>query len=406
MRSAGRPAKISFFGHFGSLNSGNEATLTAVLARLRLLYPEAEFQCICTNPAAVIAREGIQATTITTGASRNRNTHPRWLRRLRYGLTELGQCARAFKKLRGTDVFVVPGTGLLTDAFGLDAWGPFSLFKWVLAAKLRRARIMFVSMGAGPFYSSLGQTFAKASLSLADYRSYRDQASRDTLCEIGFAAHRDPIYPDLVFGLPEALLPASTPDAASGRRVVGLGLMAYPGRYSAAEPRPETYTAYLESLAVFVAWLLDRGYDIRLLFGDGDGDLEVVDELKALVRARLGSLDESRIVAQAPYSQDVLDELAQTDVVVATRFHNVLLSLLLNKPVIAISFHHKCSSLMQQMHLADYCHDIHEIDAGKLIELFEKLEQNTEEVQQTILEGVRDARAALDDQFLLLSSQA
>ena len=175
----------------------------------------------------------------------------------------------------------------------------------------------------------------------------------------------------------------------------------YEGKYSAADPRPETYTAYLESLAVFATWLLEHDYDIRLLLGDND--TMVIEEFRSVLRARLGSYDEERVVEQPIASvQDVLAELSATDVVVATRFHNVLLSLLLNKPVIAISFHHKCSSLMRQMKLSEYCHDIHDMDADRLIEQFRKLEQNREAVKRTIDQGVDDARAALDEQYDLL----
>ena len=60
----------------------------------------------------------------------------------------------------------------------------------------------------------------------------------------------------------------------------------------------------------------------------------------------------------------------------ATRFHNVLLALLLNKPTIAISFHHKCTSLMSQMGLSEYCQDINRLDSGTLIAQFSHLQQN------------------------------
>ena len=70
MRSTRNPLTVSFFGHFGSLNAGNESTLLAILARLRALSPASEFRCICTNPAVVVARDGIDAVPITTRVAR------------------------------------------------------------------------------------------------------------------------------------------------------------------------------------------------------------------------------------------------------------------------------------------------------------------------------------------------
>ena len=98
----------------------------------------------------------------------------------------------------------------------------------------------------------------------------------------------------------------------------------------------------------------------------------------------------------------MLHELAATDVVVATRFHNVLLALLLNKPVMAISFHHKCSSLMTEMQLSEYCHDINRLDVDALVEQFEKLQSNTQSVRRIIREGVERAREALEEQYDLI----
>lgn len=117
---------------------------------------------------------------------------------------------------------------------------------------------------------------------MADYRSYRDDASRDCLRGIGFRPNGDRVYPDLVFGLPEALLSQVQARSDGTRRVVVLGLKLYEGKYSAADPRPETYTAYLESLAVFATWLLEHDYDIRLLLGDAD--TMVIDEFRSILQ--------------------------------------------------------------------------------------------------------------------------
>ena len=400
-----RSLNVAFFGHFGSTNSGNESTLLSILSRLRSLSPKSEFCCVCTHPDIASARYGIDAIPITTKEARIWNREIPLIGRVPMAFVGVGaevrQYARAFRILKGTDVLIVPGTGLLTDAFCLAHWGPYSLLKWTLMAKLRGCRVLVISVGAGPIDRAIGRVLIKAALSLADYRSYRDDASRDCLTGIRFDAKHDPLYPDLAFGFPESMLPSDGAPCDGTRRVVGLGLMMYFEKYSAAGPRRETYAAYLESLATFAAWLLEHDYDICLLLGDDDPI--VIDEFRSVVEARSGGYDEERIVAQPMNSvQDVLNGLAASDVVVATRFHNVLLALLLDKPVIAISHHHKCGSLMGQMELSEYCHDIHEMDTNRLIGQFQKLEHHRENVKRTIERGVNDARAALDEQYELL----
>jgi polysaccharide pyruvyl transferase WcaK-like protein/chemotaxis methyl-accepting protein methylase len=396
--------KVSFFGHFGTPNPGNESSLLAILSRLRSLHPDSTFRAICTNPEVVAARDGIEAVPITTRVAKIWDRDASLARRVPIAFAgvfaELRQYARAFSLLKGTDMLIVPGTGLVTDAFCLSHWGPYAQFKWVLMAKLRRCPVLFVSIGAGPIDRAVGRALVKATLSMADYRSYRDEASRDCIRAIGVPTERDEVYPDLVWGLPQALLPPSR-GPQSQRRIVGLGLMVYDGRYSASGPDPETYAAYLKSLAVFAGWLLEHDYDIRLLLGDGD--IVVLDEFRSVLQAQLGSYDERRIIVQPMASaEDVLAHIASTDVVVATRFHNVLMAMLLEKPVIAISFHHKCSSLMREMNLSEYCHDIHQMDVDVLIEQFQTLEREEEAVKRTIARGADEARAAVDKQYGLL----
>jgi polysaccharide pyruvyl transferase WcaK-like protein len=401
-----KPIKISFFGHFGTMNFGNEATLLVILSRLRLLFPNCDFCCICTSPENVIAAHGIEAIPHTVKSVRIWDRQVPLGKRLRMatlGLSEeIREYIRAWRALKGTDMFVIPGTGLLTDAFGLSGMGPYGLLKWSLTARLRGCRVVFVSVGAGPVDRRLGRLLLKCALSLAEYRSYRDVPSRDVVEGLGVRTRDDRIYPDLVLGLSARLLPTAAD--REGRPVVGLGLMEYFEKYSVANPmRDDAYERYLESLAVFVGWLLDHEHDVKLLLGDADADTIVVDDLKALLRERLASNFDERVTDHSIGSiQELLSQLSATDLVVATRFHNVLMSLLLDKPVIAISFHHKCSSLMSETGLSEYCHDINQINADTLIAQFQALVRNADDVRQKILQRVETSRRALDEQYELL----
>ena len=206
VHGAGTPAvKINFFGHFGSLNTGNESTLIAILTRLRSLYPGGEFCCICTGPQSVTLRDGIDAIPIST------RTHRIWDRErpLRRRLAkfpaaiaaEIGQWVRAFRTLEGSAMLIVPGGGMLTDAYGPQSWAPYNLTKWSVAAKLRGCKVFFVSVGAGPLYTRSGRLWARSALALADYKSFRDRASLLYLEGIGFRDEDVPVYPDLVFSL-------------------------------------------------------------------------------------------------------------------------------------------------------------------------------------------------------------
>ena len=396
--------KISFFGHFGTPNSGNEGTLVAILARLRVLYPDREFSCVCSYPEVAVARYGIEAVPISTRTASIWDRPARLDKRLTMAVVRLSeevwQYVRAFRALQGTDMLIIPGTGLLTDAYGLEGWGPYNLFKWTLAAKLRGCRVLFVSVGAGPLNGLRGRWLVKAALSFADYRSYRDASSMSYLRSIGVRTRHDRIFPDLVFSLPQDSIPAHV-DRVGGGAVVALGLMENAGWYSAANPGNDVHVGYMESLVVFVQWLLDHDYQVKLVLGDWDA--YVVEEFRALLRERLGTYDERRVTHPRVDSfQELLSQLEASDIVVATRFHNVIFSIMLDKPVIAISFHHKCTSLMSDMGLSEYCHEINELEPDVLIERFQQLVGNAGDLKRTIGQQANERRAALDEQYDLL----
>jgi polysaccharide pyruvyl transferase WcaK-like protein len=281
------------------------------------------------------------------------------------------------------------------------SWGPYNLFKWSVMARMCRCKVFFVSVGAGPVYSVLGKYFVKSALSLADFRSYRDNASLNYLKGIGFPINSDRIYPDLVFSFPEAMLPHDS-DEGTKRSTVGLGLMPYAGKYSSATAGDGIYREYLKNLVAFARWLLTHDYDIRLLVGDlGDG--AALEQFKSLLKASWGAYDGKRIINQPAVSvEQLLPQIAATDIIVATRFHNIVLALLLNRPVISISFHHKCASLMEEMGLTEYCHDINHMNAERLIEQFQDVEHNADRLKPVIRQKVEQARKALDEQYNLI----
>jgi polysaccharide pyruvyl transferase WcaK-like protein len=162
---------------------------------------------------------------------------------------------------------------------------------------------------------------------------------------------------------------------------------------------------YLDNLATFVEWLLARGYYVRLLIGDL-GDTNTKNYFGDLLRKRISASDEERIVDEPIRSpDDLLLQIAATDLVVATRFHNVLLSLFCNKPVIAISFHHKCESLMSSMGLSEYCLDLNNFDADQLSEKFCRLERNCDALKLAIGQKVIEFREALDCQYEIIFNE-
>ena len=178
--------------------------------------------------------------------------------------------------------------------------------------------------------------------------------------------------------------------------------MDHVGGYGKLSPSAPAQAAYLQALAETARWLLARGYNIKLLIGDF-ADVPAKQTLLQLLAQSSTIYNSNRIIDEPTHSvEDLLSQIATTDAVVATRFHNVVLALLCEKPVISISFHHKCDSLMAAMGMPDYCLNIRDLESERLIQTFCRLEANADALRSLIKERNKKFRNALDQQYQLI----
>jgi len=61
---------------------------------------------------------------------------------------------------------------------------------------------------------------------------------------------------------------------------------------------------------------------------------------------------------------------------------------------------------MSEMGLAEYCQDINDMNADRLIEQFRGLERNAEKLKPFVKQKVEDSRNALDEQYGLIFRRA
>jgi polysaccharide pyruvyl transferase WcaK-like protein len=402
----GRPRSIAFWGNFGTGNWGNECTLQAIVHNARERLPEAQLLCICSEPADTEQRHGLRAFPISYTRHRGGGRHPQRLakplRVLRRASLELRDWVRMLAVARNLDAMVMTGTGMLTDdsegVFGL----PYDMFKWSAAAKACGSKIFFMSVGVEPIDSPISRFFIVTALRLADYRSYRDLQSKAHLQRVGFDADGDAVYPDLAFSLPKAMT-ARSPTAPRERPRVAVGIYNYRGRGQGSAEDAAAYRHYLDKVGSFVMWLLERHYDVRVIIGDLSYDEPVLGDLRRILEnmdvARYrGRLDDE----PAASVEEVMRQIADVDVVVASRFHNVLLGLLLGKPVVSISYNEKNDALMAEMGLSKYCQSIDRLDFDRLIEQFSDIQENAVPLRAAIAAKGTSYRDQLNEQYRVI----
>lgn len=422
-----RASRIVFYGNFGAGNLGNEVTLQTAIEQTLARVPGAELVCVCTNPDDVRTRHGIGAVhsmsrdsgwswrdlDVTRAQAAGAGTTPpgggppakrgfaAQLRRLgRIAFIRLpGELAHWYRMLwlmARSNVFLVPGTGIITDgSCGSLGW-PYDMFKLSLLARLCRKHVVYLSVGAGPFERRLGSWLIRRSLALAHYRSYRDVDSKQRLEAIGFDTARDAVYPDLVFGLSGTHLKARNTKGCNG--VVGLGLKDYATTFDADDP--QDFRDYLAVMADFVMWLHARGYAVRLIIGDAQYDTRVREQLISLLASRGASVAAPQLRSDpVPNVDELIRQLDETDAVISPRFHNLVLALLLNKPVIALSDLPKVTALLVDLGLGRFCLSLESLKTVDLTDRFEQLQSEREKLRPEIASAVEKYRCSVDEQY-------
>lgn len=397
MRRA-RPERIALFGHFGSGNLGNEGSLEAVLAFLRSTRPAAEIYCICVEPDKMQHDHGVPGIMLNW---RPRNARlarlDKLFLRIPGGLIDLVHSAI---NVRRFDYIIVPGTGILDD-FGVGPIGmPYGIFKWSVLSRIAGAEFWFLNIGAGPIHHPISRQLMKWAARLSSLRSYRDEISRGYMLGIGFDASKDAVYPDVAFGLPAPK--KIQRNAEPGMPLtVGIGVMTYYGWSQDPVAGATIYGDYLNKLADFSAWLLDNGHFVRILTGEAS-DSRAVRDLKIRLSNAHPDIAPGRIIAEVPSNlHDVMDQIEPADLVVATRYHNVVCALKVGCPTISLGYAKKNEVLLADVGMEGFSQSIEDFDVARLKQQFQDLSSDLTTYRQRIAAGV----ARLEDRLLAQRQQ-
>jgi polysaccharide pyruvyl transferase WcaK-like protein len=196
----------------------------------------------------------------------------------------------------------------------------------------------------------------------------------------GLPVEQDYQFPDIAFGLP---VPSSSRPEDDGVLTIGVGVMDYRGWSKEAMFGEAIYRLYIGKLASFISWLLEEGHNVRLLTGD-ERDWCAVRDIIAKVS---GTIDEHAInrmtVGQGATLHELMHEMSSADIVIATRYHNIVCALKLARPTISLGYAQKNDELLAQFDQY-YCQHIETFN----VEILKK--QTTE-----ILASLDDVRMQL-----------
>jgi polysaccharide pyruvyl transferase WcaK-like protein len=391
--------RVGLFGLLGSGNSGNDASMETVLAYLRYAHRSAVLDALCGGPERVRASYAIDAAPLfwyQKFEQRKSFAPAAFLKLLGKGI----DAVRIASWVRRHDAVIVPGAGALETTLPQRAWGfPYALLVLAASGRLFGTKVALVSVGADLINKRTTRWVSNATARLASYRSYRDAYSRDAMRQRGIDTSSDPVYPDLVFGVP------TPPYEPGDPRLVGVGVMAYYGGNDDRKRAAQIHTRYVETMTRFTRWLVDNGYRVRLFGGDNKFDGEIAERIQADLRRYRADLEPSLVTVTAVSTYpELIRELGPVGMVVATRYHNVMCALKLCKPTISLGYSRKFISLMADMGLAEFNQFADSVNVNRLIEQFKELESRHAQLQQKMADRNAANVRSLEEQFTLLST--
>jgi polysaccharide pyruvyl transferase WcaK-like protein len=383
------PLRIALFGLFGIDNFGNDGSMEAMIDFLQRVRPDAQLTCICGDPRAIERTHSIPAVQVNLPGH-----HGRLFRVLDLLLLRLPRTVellmKTIRKARQIDLLIIPGTGILEEPSHRLKRMHWTLFLWCAAARISRKKIAFVSVGAQPINNALVRWFLGTASRMADYRSFRSESSRQCMGKVGVDVKGDPVYPDIAFGLPEPTWLPKKISNSGNSLTVGLGLMSLLGWYNY-----DMHQSYIDKMAEFSLWLARKGHRVQLLVADKSDRGSIDDILRTIMKKDPSLLGASILSEHIVCSQDLMRQIALTDVVISSRFHNMVYALKLGKPVISLGYSEKHDALMAEAGLAPFCQTVDGVDIALLQEQFLDLLKNRDAYER----GVREANAQFQERL-------
>jgi polysaccharide pyruvyl transferase WcaK-like protein len=415
--------KIGLLDHMGFGNMGDAAIQEAFIENIKSRLPNAILIAFSLNPDDTRNRHHIAsypirwwtysgpessdppAAAVLTVRSRLKT----FLRRCRpfFALAkpihdcvqELAHLVRSYSVIKSLDLLIVSGGGQLGELWS-DL--PYNVFKFCLLARLSKTPVLIVGVGAGPLKHPWNKFFARSAVRLASYTSFRDVESQALIRTLG-VQRKTNVCPDPVYALDFRDYVTDRPESRLAPRV-GLNPMGFCDPRLWPRKDGAAYSRYLDKLAGFSSWIFARGYELEIFTSDIGVDHYAIEDLEKMLSVDPASGGTARVVCRPVNNlRELVLQMSTFDYVVTSKFHGVVFSHLLRKPVIALSYHHKINDLMRTVGHDRYCLDAEHFELRRLIETFESLIDDSDDLRlrfRRVAEAYRNAtQVQFDDLF-------
>jgi polysaccharide pyruvyl transferase WcaK-like protein len=345
------PFDILVLGELDCGNLGNDGSFEALLDGVRTERPGTTVKVFGYGNHALGERLGVAEEQMN--APRRGRHIPAVVEK---ALLRLGDFPRTARRVRQARIVVVAGAGVFEgDHATVPTGWPLAFWRTAIACRVLRRPLLLIGVGASPVKEGLSRRLYASGIKAASLVTYRDSQSRDVARDWVGDPHHGTVSADLAF--------AGVPAVSDGHRtrpLVAVGVMADGGGIRGANA-----VAHTAAINRIVTGLLDRGRDVSLIIGD-EMDRPV------LTTVADAFADDSHVSTMTPSTlKELVAHVADTEAVIATRFHNIVAGLSAARPVVAISYAAKTKHLMARVGQGDLVVGAADLDSDAILCLYE-----------------------------------
>jgi polysaccharide pyruvyl transferase WcaK-like protein len=228
------------------------------------------------------------------------------------------------------------------------------------------------SVGTFDFKLPASELMIRRILSGAEQIFIREEASEQEIQKLGVPLERVSKTRESVFGLYDIVKSRTQP----GDRTNVMGVSVWTGN----KQNPSAWEYYVQTFAALIGHAIENhGYKVCFFPMEMQGsDRPCIEDIIKKVRNK----QSCEIVEGFPGTVDHINAIAQCKMFVGHKTHSQIFSLVAATPLLAVAYHRKTEDFMAQFGLDDYCIADEQLSAGKLIEMFERINNNLDKISQ------------------------
>lgn len=351
--------KIGIVGNYGNDNQGDESVLEGIITQIENTFQieRKEILVFTNNPEQTNRRYGT-------------NTAPLFINRGPDPMKFLATIRHHRRIVKSLDLLIIGGGGILMDLYRSN---PFVFGIYGLLVKWTKTPAAVFGVGVGPINTVTGKKFIKMIGNAVNTITVRDHVSKQLLIDIGVKTQINVIL-DPAFYLP------FNGEKNPNKRAVKIGVTALPYYHGSYWPTNDDakYRAYIQGMAANLDHILDQEPDgtVQFFSTKHPHDTNTTKDIRDLMEHK----DRTTVWDQLLTHKEIINIAAEQDIVIGTRLHSLILSIVAKTPVIAVGYHDKVRDVMDAIGCSENALTISQVskDHQSILSIYEEINRNWE----------------------------